>query len=61
MMNTWKKSRTILLFGALFMLQAIIYFFCENYKIALVMLAVAVLDMLCGIIERNNEVKVSEN
>lgn len=52
MMNTWKNSKTMLLFSALFFIQTITFFIYENNKLALVMLAGALIELICGILER---------
>ena len=59
MMNTWKNSKTMLLFSALFFVQTITFYIYENYKLALIMLVGAVIELICGVLERKRELKAA--
>ena len=60
MMNTWKRGKTMILFGVIFLIQAATFWFFGQHKLALVILACAIIDLICGIIERNRENKATE-
>ncbi|MCR5557236.1 MAG: hypothetical protein K6F75_06725 [Butyrivibrio sp.] len=59
MMNTWKNSKTMLLFSALFFVQTITFYIYENNKLALIMLVGAVIELICGVLERKRELKAA--
>ena len=59
MMNRWKRSNGVFLYAALFLFQAVVFWLCENHKLAVWLFFVAVAELIIGIIERNKENRAS--
>lgn len=59
MMNRWKRSNGVFFYATLFLFQAVVFWLCENHKLAVWLLFVAVAELIIGIIEKNKENRAS--